>query len=121
YVQLALITRMTRTSMLEGLREDYIRTARSKGLKENRINYKLALKSAAAPLVTIIVLTFGELLGAAVITETMFGWPGMGQYAVDAIINLDYPAILGFTLIVGLVFALVNLAVDLTYGFLDPR
>ncbi|HLR46258.1 MAG TPA: ABC transporter permease [Deinococcales bacterium] len=121
YVQLALITRMTRTSMLEVLREDYIRTARSKGLKENRINYKHALKSAAAPLVTIIGLTFGELLGGAVITETIFGWPGMGQYAVDAILNLDYPAILGFTLIVGLGFALVNLAVDLTYGFLDPR
>ncbi len=121
YVQLALVTRMTRTSMLEVLHEDYIRTARSKGLKESRVNYKHALKSAAAPLVTIIGLTFGELLGGAVITETIFGWPGMGQYAVDAILNLDYPAVLGFTLVVGLGFALVNLAVDLVYALLDPR
>lgn len=121
YVQLALITRMTRTSMLEVLNEDYIRTARAKGLKENRINYRHALKAAAAPMITIVGLTFGELLGGAVITETIFGWPGMGQYAVDSILNLDYPAILGFTLVVGLGFALVNLAVDLAYGLLDPR
>ena len=121
YVQLALIARMTRTSMLEVLKEDYIRTARSKGLKESRIHYTHALKSAAAPLVTIVGLTFGELLGGAVITETIFGWPGMGKYAVDAILNLDYSAILGFTLVVGVGFAVVNLVVDLSYAMLDPR
>lgn len=121
YVQLALIARMTRTSMLEVLKEDYIRTARSKGLKESRIHYTHALKSAAAPLVTIVGLTFGELLGGAVITETIFGWPGMGKYAVDAILNLDYSAILGFTLVVGVGFAVVNLLVDLSYAMLDPR
>lgn len=121
YVQLAIITRMTRTSLLEVLQEDYIRTARAKGLRERLVNYKHALKSAAAPMVTIVGLTFGELLGGAVITETIFGWPGMGLYAVEAIVNLDYPAILGFTLVVGFGFALVNLGVDLLYALLDPR
>ncbi len=121
YVQLALVARMVRAGMLEVLREDYLRTARAKGLPERRVIYRHALKNALIPAVTVVGLTFGELLGGAVLTETIFGWPGMGKYAVDSIANLDYPAILGFTLVVGAGFAVINLAVDMAYGFLDPR
>lgn len=121
YVHLALVARMTRAGILEALREDYVRTARAKGLPERRVIFQHALKNALMPAVTVIGLAFGELLGGAVLTETIFGWPGMGKYAVDSIANLDYPAILGFTLVVGAGYAIINLAVDVAYAVLDPR
>lgn len=120
-VQLALVARMVRTGMLDVLREEFVRTARAKGLTEPAVVFRHALKNATVPALTAVGLAFGELLGGAVLTETIFGWPGMGKYAVDSIGSLDYPAILGFTLVVGAGFALINLAVDLLYAVVDPR
>lgn len=118
---LAVITRMTRSSMLEVLGEDYIRTARSKGLTERVVVFRHALRNALIPVITVIGLSFGMLLGGTVVTETVFAWPGIGSLLVKAISLRDYPVIQAGILIVSVLFMLVNLAVDVLYSVIDPR
>ena len=117
----ATITRMTRSSMLEVVRQDYIRTARAKGLSENVVINRHALKNALIPIVTVVGLQFGYLLGGAVLTETIFAWPGVGRFMVDAIRQKDFPAVQGGVLLLALTFSLVNLVGDLLYAYIDPR
>jgi peptide/nickel transport system permease protein len=117
----ALITRMTRSSMLEVIRQDYIRTARSKGLDERVVITRHALKNALIPVITVVGLQFGFLLGGAVLTETVFAWPGVGRLMVDAIRQKDFPMVQAGVLILALAFSLVNLMVDILYAFIDPR
>jgi peptide/nickel transport system permease protein len=117
----AFITRMTRASMIEALSQDYTTTARSKGLKEKVVIVKHALKNALIPIITVVGLQFGLLLGGAVLTETVFAWPGVGRLIVDSILARDYPVIQGTILIFGLLYILVNLFVDITYALIDPR
>ena len=117
----AFIARMTRSSMLEVLSQDYVTTARSKGLKEKLIIVKHALKNALIPIITVVGLQFGLLLGGAVLTETVFAWPGLGRLIVDSILARDYAMIQGSILIFGLLYTLVNLVVDLIYALVDPR
>lgn len=117
----ALIARITRSSMLEVLRQDYITTARSKGLIERVVIYKHALKNALIPVVTVMGLQFGTLLGGAVLTETVFSWPGIGRLMVDSILARDYPVVQGAVLLLAVFFVLINLVVDIIYAFLDPR
>jgi peptide/nickel transport system permease protein/oligopeptide transport system permease protein len=117
----AFIARMTRSSMLEVLSQDYTTTARSKGLKEKVVVIKHALKNALIPIITVVGLQFGMLLGGAVLTETVFAWPGVGRLIVDSILARDYPVIQGTILIFGLIYTLVNLMVDVIYAFVDPR
>ncbi len=121
YLTLAIITRMMRSSMLEVMREDYITLARSKGLSERVVIYRHALRNALIPTVTVIGLAFGGLMTGAVLTETIFNWPGLGMWAVAAILQSDVAAINGFTLLVAIIFVTANLVVDLMYGALDPR
>jgi peptide/nickel transport system permease protein len=121
FVSLGIIMRITRSSMLEVLRQDYIILARSKGLSERIVIYRHALKNAMIPTVTVAGLAIAGLLGGAPLTETVFGWPGMGRLAVDAIGRNDAPLIMGFTLITALMLVLANLVVDILYGYLDPR
>jgi len=116
-----IIARMMRSSMLEVLRQDYVRTARAKGLGERLVVLRHALKNAAIPAVTVIGLQFGYLLGGAVITETVFAWPGMGRLVVEGIKFRDYPVVQSGILLLALIFSLVNLVVDLLYAYLDPR
>ena len=116
-----IIARMMRSSMLEVLRQDYVRTARAKGLGEWLVIMRHALKNAAIPAVTVIGLQFGYLLGGAVITETVFAWPGMGRLVVEGIKFRDYPVVQSGILLLALIFSLVNLLVDLLYAYLDPR
>lgn len=118
---LAVVLRLTRAAIIDEMRKDYIRTARSKGLAERSVLLRHALRNVLLPLVTLLGLAFANLLGGAVMTETIFDWPGLGQYLVKASINLDYPAIQGGTLLIATAYILVNLLVDLLYGFLDPR
>jgi len=118
---MALIARMTRSSMLEVLREDYVRTARAKGLSEKIVLYKHALRNAAIPIVTIVGLNIGYLLGGAVLVETVFARPGLGKLLVDAILARDYPVVQGVTFFVATSFILVNLLTDLIYALLDPQ
>jgi peptide/nickel transport system permease protein/oligopeptide transport system permease protein len=117
----ALIARMTRSTMLEVLRANYVRTARAKGQLERAIIYGHALRNAMLPIVTVVGHQFGTLLGGAVLTETVFGWPGMGQLLVDALFARDYPVVQGIVLTFSTLFILVNLGVDLLYSVLDPR
>ena len=117
----ALIARITRSSMLEVLRQEYIITARSKGLVEQIVIYKHALKNALIPVVTVMGLQFGTLLGGAVLTETIFSWPGVGRLMVDAILARDYPVVQGTVLLLAVFFVMINLVVDVIYAFLDPR
>ena len=117
----AIIARMTRASMLEVLNQDYVRTARAKGLREGRVVLKHALRNAFVPVITVIGLQFGALLAGAVITETVFTWPGIGRLLVDSIRARDYPVVQGAVLLIAVSFVLVNLLVDLVYGFIDPR
>ncbi len=117
----ALLTRMTRSALLEVLSQDYIRTARAKGLAQNKVIAKHALKNAALPLLTVLGSLFGSLLTGAVLTETIFSWPGIGGYATTSAISLDFPAVMGVTLVAGLAYSLVNLLVDLAYAAFDPR
>jgi peptide/nickel transport system permease protein len=119
--RVAVVSRMTRASMLEVLSADYIRTGRAKGLKEGVVLYRHALKNAAVPVLTTIGTQIGFLLGGAILVETIFQWPGMGRYAVGSITGVDFPAIMGVTLLAALVFVTVNLLVDLAYVTLDPR
>jgi peptide/nickel transport system permease protein len=120
-IPLAIIARMTRSSLLEVLGLDYIRTARAKGLRQRVVIFKHAFRNAILPIITVIGLSFGSLLGGAVLTETVFALPGVGTQLVSAIQARDYPVVQGFTVIVAVVFLLVNLIVDLSYSFLDPR
>lgn len=117
----ALIARITRSSMLEVLGQDYITTARSKGLVERIVIYKHALKNALIPVVTVMGLQFGTLLGGAVLTETVFSWPGIGRLMVDSILARDYPVVQGAVLLLAVFFVMINLVVDVIYAFLDPR
>jgi peptide/nickel transport system permease protein len=117
----AIIARMTRSTMLEVVRQDYIRTARAKGLSESRVVYRHALRNAMIPVITVIGLQMGALLGGAVLTETVFSWPGIGSRIVDAILAADYPMVQGSVMIIAAVFVVVNLVVDIVYAFLDPR
>lgn len=120
-VPLAIIARMTRSSLLEVLRQDYVRTARAKGLAERVVVARHALKNAFIPVVTVIGLNVGSLLSGAILTETIFAWPGVGRLVVDAIFARDYPVVQGTVLVIALVFVVVNLLVDLSYAALDPR
>ena len=117
----AFIARMTRSTMLETLSQDFTTTARSKGLQERVVVIKHALKNAMIPIITVVGLQFGLLLGGAVLTETVFAWPGLGRLIVDSILARDYPVIQGTILIFGLLYILVNLVVDLLYALVDPR
>jgi peptide/nickel transport system permease protein len=117
----AMIARMTRSSVLEVLREDYVRTARAKGVRERWVVTKHALRNAAIPVLTLLGLQAGQLMGGAVLTETVFAWPGLGRLMVKAIFARDYVLLQGAVLVFSLAFVLVNLIVDLSYGALDPR
>lgn len=119
--EVGLMARITRTSMLEVLGEDYVRTARAKGLRERRILWRHALRNALMPSVTVLGLELGLLAGGVFLVETIFAWPGLGRYAYDAIRATDYNATLGVTLVVAMVYVVVNLFVDLVYLYLDPR
>ncbi len=120
-IPMAVVTRMTRSSMLEVMNEDYVRTARAKGVVPWRIVFKHALRNAMLPTVTVIGLQVGLLMGGAVVTETIFSWPGVGQIAYDSIYRRDYAMIQGVVLYGALLFVLVNLLVDVLYALLDPR
>lgn len=120
-IPLAVIARMTRSSMLEVLREDYIRTARAKGLSPARVVVVHALRNALIPVVTVIGLQIGTLLAGAVLTETLFSWPGVGKWLIDAIGRRDYPVVQGGILLIATLVIVVNLVVDLLYGVLNPR
>jgi len=121
FVHVGVIARQIRSAMLDQLSEDYIRTARAAGLSRARVILGHALPNAAIPSVTVLGLAFGDLLYGAVLTETIFAWPGMGAYVVNSIQSLDFPAVMGFTVVVSMAYVLVNLAVDLAYMLLDPR
>ena len=120
-IPLAIIARMTRSSMLEVMRADYVRTARAKGQKMFFVVYKHALKNAIIPVLTVIGLQTGLLLGGAILTETIFGWPGIGRYIYEAISFRDYPVIQSGILVVAFIFVMINLFVDILYGLVDPR
>jgi ABC-type dipeptide/oligopeptide/nickel transport system permease component len=118
---IAIIARMTRSSLLETFSQDYVRTARAKGVRQRSVILRHALKNASIPIITVIGLQFGALLGGAILTETTFAWPGMGRLLVTAITARDYPVVQGIVLTFALIFTLVNLAVDLLYAYVDPR
>ncbi|MHC4781216.1 MAG: ABC transporter permease [Planctomycetota bacterium] len=120
-IPMAVIARMTRSSVLEVLGDDYIRTARAKGLRESVVILKHAFRAALIPIVTVVGLNFGYLLAGAVLTETVFDWPGIGQYIVHAVLLSDYNSVQGGILLVAGAFVLINLVVDLSYGVIDPR
>ncbi|MDX2004965.1 MAG: ABC transporter permease [Meiothermus sp.] len=118
---IAIVTRLTRGSMLEVLALDYVRTARSKGLSERAVIYRHALRNAFLPILTVLGLQFGTLLGGAVITESIYAWPGLGRLVVGAINQRDYPVVQGTVIVVALLVSLVNLLIDLSYAFVNPR
>ncbi len=120
-IPMAVIARMTRSSLLEVLGLDYVRTARAKGLIERLVISKHAMRNAMIPIVTIIGIETGSLLSGAVLTETVFALPGVGTALVNAILARDYPVVQGFTLVIAIIFVLVNLIVDISYAYLDPR
>jgi peptide/nickel transport system permease protein len=118
---LGVITRITRGSLLETLGEDYVRTARAKGLPDRTVIIRHAAKNGLIPVVTIVGLSFGRLLSGAVVTESVFAWPGLGLYAFRSATSLDFPAIMGVGIVIATIYVLVNLVVDVAYGLLDPR
>ncbi len=118
---MGFITRITRSSMLEVLRQEYVRTARAKGLAEWLVILRHALRNAAMPAVTAIGLAFGNLMAGAVMTETVFAWPGIGRYAVESAAKVDFAPLMGVTLLVAVVYIVINWMVDLSYALLDPR
>jgi len=120
-IPMAIIARMTRSSMLDVLQEDYIRTAHAKGVLERIVLFRHALKNAFLPVITIIGLQTGTLMAGAVLTETIFSWPGIGKWIYDAILGRDYPIVQGGTLLIAIIFVAFNLLVDLSYAYLDPR
>ena len=117
----AMIARMTRSAMLDIIGQDYIRTARAKGLRERAVIYGHALRNAWIPVLTVLGLQFGALMGGAVLTETVFAWPGIGKYLVDAIFTRDYPVVQGAVLTIAVGFIVINLVVDMLYAVIDPR
>lgn len=117
----ALVARTTRSAMLEVVRQDYIDTAHAKGVKESVITMRHQLKNAMIPIVTIVGLQFGVLLGGSVMTESVFSWPGIGRFVVEAVKGKDIPCVLGSVVMLSVLFTLVNLLVDILYGFIDPR
>jgi len=120
-ITVAILSRMTRASMLDVLRCEYVRVARAKGLPERYVIYRHALRNAAIPIVTVLGIQFGILMAGAVLTETIFSWPGVGRLAFKSIETLDYPVIMGFALAVTFIFSVINLLIDICYGLLDPR
>jgi peptide/nickel transport system permease protein/oligopeptide transport system permease protein len=118
---IALIARMTRSSMLEVLHQDYVRTARAKGLRERGVIFRHALQNAFIPVITVLGLQFGTLLGGAVLTESVFGWPGIGLLMLDSIFARDYPVVQGVVFIFAALFIGLNVAVDIVYAYIDPR
>lgn len=121
YFSSAVIARMTRASMLEVLPQDYVRTARGKGLSERLVIFRHALPNAMIPTLTVIGVAFGSLLSGTVLTETVFSWPGIGRYTTASAFSLDFPAVMGVTLLAAIVYSLTSLLVDLGYAWLDPR
>ncbi|MBP7687856.1 MAG: ABC transporter permease [Thermoflexales bacterium] len=120
-IPMSIIARITRSNLLDVMGLDYIRTARAKGVIERVVVFKHAMRNAMLPLVTIVGLQFGALLGGAVLTETVFGLPGVGKFLVESIFARDYPVVQGFTLSIAMIFVFVNLLVDISYAYLDPR
>jgi len=120
-IPMAIIARMTRSSMLEVLGQDYIRTAHAKGLMGRTVVIRHALRNAWLPIITVVGLQVGILLSGAILTETVFSWPGIGRWLVDAIYARDYPIVQGVTLVIALIFVVVNLSVDILYALVDPR
>jgi len=120
-IPLAIIARTTRSSMLEVLKQDYIKTARAAGIKEGKVIYRYALKNALLPVVTVIGIQFGLLLSGAILTETVFAWPGIGKWIYGAIEARDYPSVQGGIIFISVAFVLINLAVDLLYSFINPK
>lgn len=118
---MARIARLARSGMLDVLGQDYIRTARSIGIRERMVIFRFGLRNAAIPLITVIGLEFGVLLGGAVITETIFSWPGVGRLAVESIFARDYPVVQAIVLILAAIFVLINITVDILYTYMDPR
>jgi peptide/nickel transport system permease protein len=117
----AQVSRLTRTSLLEVLAQDYIRTGRAKGLRARVVLFKHALRNAALPVLTVLGLSFGQMLGGAIVVETIFAWPGMGRLAVQAVLGRDFPVVQGVAIVGAAVFLAINLTVDLLYGWVDPR
>jgi peptide/nickel transport system permease protein len=117
----AILTRMVRSSVIEELNEDYVRTARAKGLSERQVIYKHVLKNGLIPVVTVIGLQFGVLLAGAIITEMIFSWPGLGRLTIDSINSRDYPMVQGCILMIALTYIIANLITDFAYRLLDPR
>jgi peptide/nickel transport system permease protein len=120
-VSTALAARMTRGSMLEVLRADYMRTAKAKGLRERQVVARHGLRNAMLPVITLIGIDFGTVIGSAVLTETVFSWPGLGSAIANSVIDRDLPITLGLTLAVVLAYSFINLLVDLSYAWFDPR
>jgi ABC-type dipeptide/oligopeptide/nickel transport system permease component len=121
FSNLAVFARFLRSAMIDVLGADYVRTARAKGLRERSVVSRHALKNAMIPVVTILGIQFGRMLGGAVVTESVFAYSGIGRLSVLSILNRDYPVVQATLMLVVLLFLLINLAVDLTYGYLDPR
>ena len=117
----AILTRMVRTSVIEELSSDYVRTARAKGLSESAVLFRHAFRNALIPIITILGLQFGTLLAGTIVTESIFSWPGIGRLAVQAISARDYPLLQGCILMIAVSYVLVNLLTDLVYAFVDPR
>lgn len=120
-IPLALIVRITRSSMLDVLSQDYIRTAKAKGLPVKRVIFRHALKNSLIPVITVIGIQIGSMMGGAILTETVFSWPGIGMLIIDAIYNRDYPLIQGVVFIIALIMIIINLLVDIIYAYIDPR
>ena len=121
FFSMALITRMTRATMLDVLSQDYVITARAKGLKYYRVIFHHALRNALIPVVTVVGLQFGYLLGGSILTETIFAWPGMGRLLTDSLFARDYPMVQGLVFVFSALFILINLSVDILYAYIDPR
>jgi peptide/nickel transport system permease protein len=121
YFSTAVLLRMTRSAMLEVLGQDYVRTARAKGLARQVVVWRHVLRNALPPVLTVVGITFGSLLSGAVLTETIFNWPGLGRYATTSVTSLDFPAVMGVTLVAAIVYPLVNTLVDIGYHVVDPR
>jgi peptide/nickel transport system permease protein len=121
YSGLAVVTRMTRATMLETLTQDYIKTAKAKGVSNRRVIIKHVMRNSLIPVVTAIGLMCGGMLGGTFLIETVFSWPGIGNYAARSIIELDFNVIMGVTIVYAVVYVLVNLIVDIAYAYLDPR
>jgi peptide/nickel transport system permease protein len=119
--QAGLVARMTRSSMLESIRQDYVRTARAKGLAEKAVILKHTLKNALIPIITVVGSQFGHSLGGAMVTETVFSWPGIGRYMIEAVSKRDRPVVIGCVVMLCILVSVVNLLVDVLYAYVDPR